>query len=112
MARWRIYKWLCQNTMNLYAGKGMGIRPRCWSAGNTDFVSAIAGKHGDGLFVMTSKFSQKVRDYANTDRIILIDGKRLENLIIPAFRYKKFEIKRYNQSLKQMKHMKGAFIRQ
>ena len=29
------------------------------------FVGAIAGKHGDGLFVTTAKFSQKAKDYAN-----------------------------------------------
>jgi len=38
------------------------------------FVGAIAGKHGDGLFVSTAKFSQKAKDYANTHHIILIDG--------------------------------------
>lgn len=46
------------------------------------FVGAIAGKHGDGLFVTTSKFSQKAKDYANTHHIILIDGERLANLMI------------------------------
>ena len=28
------------------------------------FVGAIAGKHGDGLFVTTARFSQKAKDYA------------------------------------------------
>ena len=46
------------------------------------FVGAIAGKHGDGLFVTTAKFSQKAMDYANTHHIILIDGERLANLMI------------------------------
>lgn len=46
------------------------------------FVGAIAGKHGDGLFVTTSKFSQRARDYANTHHIILINGERLANLMI------------------------------
>lgn len=46
------------------------------------FVGAIAGKHGDGLFVTTARFSQKAKDYANTHHIILIDGKRLANLMI------------------------------
>ena len=46
------------------------------------FVGAIAGKHGDGLFVTTAKFSQKAKDYANTHHIILIDGERLANLMI------------------------------
>jgi restriction system protein len=46
------------------------------------FVGAIAGKHGDGLFVTTAKFSQKAKDYANTHHIILIDGEKLANLMI------------------------------
>jgi restriction system protein len=46
------------------------------------FVGAIAGKHGDGLFVTTAKFSQKAKDYANTHHIILIDGDKLANLMI------------------------------
>ena len=46
------------------------------------FVGAIAGKHGDGLFVTTARFSQKAKDYANTHHIILIDGERLANLMI------------------------------
>lgn len=46
------------------------------------FVGAIAGKHGDGLFVTTAKFSQKAKDYADTHHIILIDGERLANLMI------------------------------
>ena len=44
------------------------------------FVGAIAGKHGDGLFVTTAKFSQKAKDYANTHHIILIDGERLADV--------------------------------
>ena len=47
-----------------------------------NFVGAIAGKHGDGLFVTTAKFSQKAKDYAHTHHIILIDGTRLANLMI------------------------------
>lgn len=46
------------------------------------FVGAIAGKHGDGLFVTTAKFSEKAKDYANAHHIILIDGERLANLMI------------------------------
>ena len=48
------------------------------------FVGAIAGKHGDGLFVTTAKFSQKAKDYAQTHHIILIDGERLANLMIES----------------------------
>ena len=46
------------------------------------FVGAIAGKHGDGLFVTTARFSQKAKSYANTHHIILIDGEQLANLMI------------------------------
>ncbi|WP_443658820.1 winged helix-turn-helix domain-containing protein [Dialister hominis] len=46
------------------------------------FVGAIAGKHGDGLFVTTARFSQQAKDYAETHHIILIDGERLANLMI------------------------------
>ena len=46
------------------------------------FVGAIAGKHGDGLFVTTARFSQKAKDYANIHHIILIDGEKLANLMI------------------------------
>lgn len=46
------------------------------------FVGAIAGKRGDGLFVTTSRFSQQAKDYAEKHHIILIDGVRLANLMI------------------------------
>lgn len=46
------------------------------------FVGAIAGKHGDGLFVTTARFSQKAKDYAKAHHIILVDGERLANLMI------------------------------
>ncbi len=48
------------------------------------FVGAIAGKHGDGLFVTTAKYSQKAKDYVQTHHIILIDGERLANLMIES----------------------------
>lgn len=47
-----------------------------------NFVGAIAGKHGDGLFVTTARFSQKAVDYAAQHHIILIDGKKLARLMI------------------------------
>ncbi|MDY6084778.1 MAG: restriction endonuclease [Dialister sp.] len=46
------------------------------------FVGAITGKHGDGLFVTTGKFSKKARAFADMHHIILIDGQRLANLMI------------------------------
>lgn len=47
-----------------------------------NFVGAIAGKHGDGLFVTTARFSQKAVDYTAQHHIILIDGKKLARLMI------------------------------
>ena len=47
-----------------------------------NFVGAIAGKHGDGLFVTTARFSQKAVIYAQSHHIILIDGTRLAELMI------------------------------
>lgn len=47
-----------------------------------NFVGAIAGKHGDGLFVTTARFSQKAVDYAAQHHIILIDGKKMARLMI------------------------------
>lgn len=46
------------------------------------FVGAIAGKQGHGLFVTTSRFSQKAKDYADNHHIILVDGVKLANLMI------------------------------
>lgn len=49
-----------------------------------NFVGAIAGKHGDGLFVTTARFSQKAKDYADQHHIILIDGEKLARLMIES----------------------------
>lgn len=48
------------------------------------FVGALSGKATTGVFITTGKFSQGARDYASTahTRIILIDGKRLTELMI------------------------------
>lgn len=46
------------------------------------FVGAIAGKQGHGLFVTTSSFSLKAKDYADNHHIILVDGVKLANLMI------------------------------
>lgn len=35
-----------------------------------------------GLFITTAKFSPKARDFANAQHIILVDGKRLTELMI------------------------------
>lgn len=47
-----------------------------------DFVKATGGKAGDKLFVTTSKFTNGAEDCAKANHIILIDGKRLANLMI------------------------------
>ena len=46
------------------------------------FVGAIAGKGGKGLFVTTSKFSDKAKEYAKHQHIVLMDGEKLTNYMI------------------------------
>lgn len=48
------------------------------------FVGALAGKADSGVFITSSKFSDGARQYAEAvpTRIILIDGKRLADLMI------------------------------
>lgn len=62
-----------------------------------NFVGAISGKGGKGLFVTTAKFSKQAIDYAKNQHIILIDGNKLSKLMIEhnfAVSVKKtFEIK-------------------
>ena len=45
-------------------------------------MGAISGKGGKGLFVTTAKFTKQAMDYAKHQHIILIDGKKLSNLMI------------------------------
>lgn len=47
-----------------------------------NFVGAISGKGGKGLFVTTAKFSKQASDYAKNQRIILVDGEKLSRLMI------------------------------
>ena len=47
-----------------------------------NFVGAISGKGGNGLFVTTAKYAKTAVDYAEQHHIILIDGKRLAKLMI------------------------------
>lgn len=47
-----------------------------------NFVGAISGKGGNGLFVTTAKYSKTAMDYAEQHHIILVDGKRLCKLMI------------------------------
>lgn len=65
------------------------MQAKCWDKTSTvgqpeiqKFLGAIYGKHGDGLFVTTAKFSQKAMDYAHSNHIILIDGEKLAHLMI------------------------------
>jgi len=48
------------------------------------FVGALSGKADSGVFITTSRFSESARAYAENvpTRIILIDGKRLADLMI------------------------------
>jgi restriction system protein len=47
-----------------------------------NFVGAISGKGGKGLFVTTAKFSAPAIEYAEQQHIILVDGKKLARLMI------------------------------
>ena len=47
-----------------------------------NFVGAISGKGGNGLFVTTAKYAKTAIEYAEQHHIILIDGKRLAKLMI------------------------------
>ncbi|MFR9546583.1 MAG: restriction endonuclease [Rikenellaceae bacterium] len=47
-----------------------------------NFVGAISGKGGKGLFVTTTRFSEHAIKYANDQHIILIDGNKLAKLMI------------------------------
>ncbi|UWP60747.1 restriction endonuclease [Ruminococcus gauvreauii] len=46
------------------------------------FAGALAGKGGKGLFVTTTKFSAPAKEYAGQQHIVLIDGKKLAELMI------------------------------
>ena len=47
-----------------------------------NFVGAISGKGGKGLFVTTAKFTKQAIEYASRQHIILIDGAKLAKLMI------------------------------
>ena len=67
------------------------------------FVGAISGKGGSGLFVTTAKFSAPAIKYAIEQHVILIDGKRLTQLMIEhnfgVSTQKTFEIKSLDMDL-------------
>ncbi|MBR5544998.1 MAG: restriction endonuclease [Clostridia bacterium] len=46
------------------------------------FVGVISGKGGNGLFVTTAKYAKTAVEYAEQHHIILVDGKKLCNLMI------------------------------
>ncbi len=65
------------------------IQAKKWSLDSTvgrpdvqNFVGAISGKGGKGLFVTTAKFSKQALEYAKHQHIILIDGEKLTKLMI------------------------------
>lgn len=65
------------------------IQAKKWSLDSTvgrpdvqNFVGAISGKGGKGLFVTTAKFSKQASEYAKHQHIILIDGEKLAKLMI------------------------------
>lgn len=65
------------------------IQAKRWDLSSTvgrpdvqNFVGAISGKGGKGLFVTTTKFSKQAIDYAKNQHIILIDGEKLAKLMI------------------------------
>lgn len=64
------------------------------------FVGALAGppKIEKGLFITTAKFSQGAQEYADAQHVILVDGKKLTELMIQfnigVSIQKKYEIKR------------------
>lgn len=47
-----------------------------------NFVGAISGKGGNGLFVTTAKYSKTAIEYASQHHVILIDGEKLAKLMI------------------------------
>lgn len=67
------------------------IQAKCWKPDVTigkpelqKFAGAMMGppRVEKGLFITTAKFSPKARDFANAQHIILVDGKRLTELMI------------------------------
>jgi len=65
------------------------IQAKHWDADRTvgrpeiqNFVGAISGKGGNGLFVTTAKYAKTAIEYAEQHHIILVDGKRLCKLMI------------------------------
>ena len=70
-------------------GANIYIQARKLSPGRTvgradiqDFVEELADKGGKGIFATTASFSENAKIYANDERIMLIDGVKLANLMI------------------------------
>ena len=47
-----------------------------------DFTKELADKGGKGIFATTANFSEQAKICANDERIMLIDGVKLANLMI------------------------------
>ena len=66
------------------------IQAKRWDRNNTvgapeiqRFFGALAAKHAKkGLFITTSKFSEKAKEFADQQQIVLVDGKALAKLMI------------------------------
>ena len=66
------------------------IQAKRWDRNNTvgapeiqRFFGALAAKHAKkGLFITTSKFSDKAKEFAEQQQIVLVDGKALAKLMI------------------------------
>ena len=70
-------------------GANIYIQARKLSPGRTvgradiqDFVEELADKGGKGIYATTATFSENAKIYANDERIMLIDGVKLANLMI------------------------------
>jgi len=46
------------------------------------FVGATARKDGKALFITTAEFTQDAKDYARDNNVVLVDGKKLADLMI------------------------------
>ena len=93
----------------------IGIQAKLWSTDKTvgrpeiqKFFGALAssefGKIDKGLFVTTAKFSDGARKYADDQHIILIDGKRLAELMI------EFEVGVSTQKVYKLKRVDTDFF--
>ncbi|MBR6012366.1 MAG: restriction endonuclease [Selenomonadaceae bacterium] len=94
----------------------IGIQAKLWNRDKTisrpevqKFYGALAnystiGKIDKGLFVTTAKFSPQAKKYADEQHIVLIDGKRLAELMI------EFEVGVSTQKIYKIKRINNDFF--